>query len=112
MQLKNLLSALILTMISFIPVRSQNMDPPFLKYLNHPWVDSVMKTLTLDQQIAQCIWIAEYSNSDVSHEVEVSDIIRKYGIGGIVFFQGTACKTGRTDKLLPENLKSAIAYIA
>ena len=92
MQLKNLLSALILTMISFIPVRSQNMDPPFLKYLNNPWVDSVMKTLTPDQQIAQCIWIAEYSNSDVSHEVEVSDIIRKFGIGGIVFFQGTASK--------------------
>ncbi|MGD0756220.1 MAG: glycoside hydrolase family 3 N-terminal domain-containing protein [Bacteroidales bacterium] len=60
--------------------------------MNHPWVDSVMKTLTIDQQIAQCIWIAGYSNSDVSHEVEVSDIIRKYGVGGIVFFQGTAAK--------------------
>ena len=60
--------------------------------MNHPWVDSVMKTLTIDQQIAQCIWIAGYSNRDVSHEVEISDIIRKYGVGGIVFFQGTAAK--------------------
>jgi beta-glucosidase-like glycosyl hydrolase/CubicO group peptidase (beta-lactamase class C family) len=51
-----------------------------------------MKTLTIDQQIAQCIWIAGYSNSDISHEVEVTDIIRKYGVGGIVFFQGTASK--------------------
>jgi beta-glucosidase-like glycosyl hydrolase/CubicO group peptidase (beta-lactamase class C family) len=92
MRLKSLLSALILTLISFIPVRSQNIDPPFLKYLNHPWVDSVMKTLTLDQQIAQCIWIAGYSYGDVSQEVEVSDIIKKYGVGGIVFFQGTAAK--------------------
>jgi len=73
-------------------LKAQYTDPPFLKYLNHPWVDSVLKTLTLEQRIAQCIWIAGYSNRDVSHEVEISDIIRKYGIGGIVFFQGTATK--------------------
>jgi beta-N-acetylhexosaminidase len=92
MQIKSLLSTLILTMISIIPARSQNIDPPFLKYMNHPWVDSVMNTLTIDQQIAQCIWIAGYSKSDIKHEVEVTDIIRKYGVGGIVFFQGTASK--------------------
>jgi len=73
-------------------ILAQQSDPPFLKYLNHPWVDSVMKTLTLDQQIAQCIWIAGYSDKDISHEVEITDIIRKYGVGGIVFFQGTAAK--------------------
>jgi beta-N-acetylhexosaminidase len=92
MQLKSFLSVLILTLISYIPVRSQNIDPPFIQYMNHPWVDSVMKTLTLDQQIAQCIWIAGYSYGDVSLEVELSDIIRKYGVGGIIFFQGTAAK--------------------
>ena len=27
-----------------------------------------------------------------SHEVEITDIIRKYGVGGIIFFQGTAEK--------------------
>ncbi|MFO7620118.1 MAG: glycoside hydrolase family 3 N-terminal domain-containing protein [Bacteroidales bacterium] len=79
-------------MLSSVSLRSQTSDPPFLKYLNHPWVDSVLKTLTPEQQIAQCIWIAGYSNRDISHEVEVADIIRKYGIGGIVFFQGTAEK--------------------
>jgi len=71
---------------------AQGEDPPFLKYMNHPWVDSVMNTLTTEQQIAQCIWVAGYSNRDVAHEVEISDIIRKYGVGGIVFFQGTAAK--------------------
>jgi beta-glucosidase-like glycosyl hydrolase/CubicO group peptidase (beta-lactamase class C family) len=73
-------------------ISAQNADPPFLKYLNHPWVDSVLKTLSTEQQIAQCIWVAGYSNRDVSHEVEISDIIRKFGVGGIVFFQGTAAK--------------------
>jgi beta-N-acetylhexosaminidase len=73
-------------------ITAQQAEPPFAKYLNHPWVDSVLKTLTIEQRIAQCLWIAGYSDKDVSHEVEVSDIIRKYGIGGIVFFQGTAAK--------------------
>ena len=72
----------------------QNADPPFLKYFNHPWVDSVFNSLSSEERIAQCIWIAAYSNKDVSHEVEVSDIIRNYGPGGIVFFQGTAEKQG------------------
>jgi beta-N-acetylhexosaminidase len=79
-------------LISVSELKSQIDEPPFIKYLNHPWVDSVLKTLTIEQQIAQCIWVAGYSNRDVSHEVEISDIIRKYGIGGIVFFQGTAAK--------------------
>lgn len=83
---------LIITILSLSKVSAQQTDPPFLKYMNHPWVDSVMKTLSVDQQIAQCIWIAGYSNRDISHEVEVTDLIRKYGVGGIVFFQGTASK--------------------
>jgi beta-glucosidase-like glycosyl hydrolase/CubicO group peptidase (beta-lactamase class C family) len=83
---------LAITLLTANEISAQQSDPPFLKYMNHPWVDSVMKTLTIDQQIAQCIWIAGYSNSDISHEVEVTDIIRKYGVGGIVFFQGTASK--------------------
>lgn len=90
-QIKFFAPALI-TFFSVNIIVAQQSDPPFLKYMNSPWVDSVMKTLSVDQQIAQCIWIAGYSNRDVAHEVEVSDIIRKYGVGGIVFFQGTAEK--------------------
>jgi hypothetical protein len=73
----------------FRPALSQIADPPFLKYMNHPWVDSVMKSLGQDQRIAQCMWIAAYSNRDVAHEVEISDLIRKYGPGGLIFLQGT-----------------------
>ncbi|HPT21543.1 MAG TPA: glycoside hydrolase family 3 N-terminal domain-containing protein [Bacteroidales bacterium] len=80
---------LLAVFLSLNKVSAQQVDPPFLKYMNHPWVDSVLKTLTIDQQIAQCIWVAGYSNRDVSHEVEMTDNIRKYGVGGIVYFQGT-----------------------
>ena len=89
---RNLSAIAILITISLLSVaelKSQPADPPFLKYMNHPWVDSVINSLTIDQKIAQLIWIAGYSNRDVAHEVEVSEIIRKYGVGGIIFFQGT-----------------------
>jgi beta-N-acetylhexosaminidase len=72
-----------------VKVNAQISEPPFLKYMNHPWVDSALNSLTADQRIAQCLWIAGYSNMDVSHEVEISEIIKDYGPGGIVFFQGT-----------------------
>ncbi|MDP4224448.1 MAG: glycoside hydrolase family 3 N-terminal domain-containing protein [Bacteroidota bacterium] len=90
MNLKRRLAIIILILI-IVPVKliSQQTDPPFIKYINHPWVDSVMITLGTDQRIAQCLWIAAYSGRDVAGEVEVADQIRKYGVGGLIFFQGT-----------------------
>jgi beta-N-acetylhexosaminidase len=85
-----LLISIILSGVGFSRnTAGQLVDPPFEKYLNHPWVDSVLNSLSLNEQIAQCIWIAAYSNKDISHEVEITDLIRNYKIGGLVFFQGT-----------------------
>ena len=86
------LTVLVTVTISASGLRSQTSDPPFLKYMNHPWVDSVLNSLSLEQQIAQTIWIAAWSDKEVGHEVEVSDLIRQYGVGGLIFFQGTAKK--------------------
>ena len=72
--------------------KSQTTDPPFIKYMDHPWVDSVLRSLDTEQRIAQTIWIAAYSNRDISHEVEISDLIRKYCPGGLIFFQGSPGK--------------------
>jgi beta-N-acetylhexosaminidase len=84
-----LLSAAILLSVS---LNGQKTDPPFLQYMNHPWVDSVMKTLDLDKQIAQCFWVAAWADDDFARQVETTDLIRKFGIGGIIFFQGSAEK--------------------
>jgi beta-glucosidase-like glycosyl hydrolase len=68
---------------------AQRTDPPFLKYMNHPWVDSVFNKLTPDQRIAQSIWVAAWSNKEIGDEVDLAETIKKYGIGGLIFFQGT-----------------------
>src|ERR1700712_3921089 len=57
------------------------------------WVDSVFKTLTEDQKIAQ-LMVVRLSTGNaaktevVFHKKEVEEAIRKYNIGGICLFQG------------------------
>ena len=90
-KIKNLLILLFLIM-TVCNISAQTSDPPFLKYMNHPWVDSVMKSLTTEERVAQLIWVAGFSNRDISHEVYLSELIKKSGIGGIIFFQNNAPK--------------------
>ncbi|GAA4374637.1 glycoside hydrolase family 3 N-terminal domain-containing protein [Hymenobacter koreensis] len=70
------------------PAKTINTPPPFTKYLNSPWVDSVMKTLTPDQRVAQLFMVAAYSNRKRIDEDSVSRLVQQYGVGGLIFFQG------------------------
>ena len=62
-------------------------DPPF--YMKDTrWADSVFKTLTKEQRIAQLFMVAAYSNKDKNHIKEIKKLVDDYGIGGLIFFQG------------------------
>ncbi|HAF28420.1 MAG TPA: hypothetical protein DCG75_05165 [Bacteroidales bacterium] len=52
------------------------------------WVDSVMNKLSLEEKIGQLFMVAAYSNKDQQHIEEISYVIKKYKIGGLIFFQG------------------------
>jgi beta-N-acetylhexosaminidase len=52
------------------------------------WVDSVFKKLNRDEKIAQLMLIRAHSNLGPEHVAQVTDLIRKYNVGGLVFFQG------------------------
>ncbi|MEJ8800746.1 glycoside hydrolase family 3 N-terminal domain-containing protein [Pontibacter sp. H249] len=69
---------------TFDPTR----DPAFLANLNARWVDSVMKTMTPEERIAQLIMIPVYSNKDQAHIDSISNLIKTYKVGGLIFFQG------------------------
>jgi len=85
----------ILSIISPI-VSAQQAQSPMVKgtfghpqlYGNH-WVDSVFNTLSLDERIAQLLFIRTYSNKDKAYYDEISRIIRENKIGGLTFFQGS-----------------------
>ncbi|MEM6842971.1 MAG: glycoside hydrolase family 3 N-terminal domain-containing protein [Bacteroidota bacterium] len=63
-------------------------EPPFLKYTQSTWVDSVMQTLSPDERIAQLIAVAAYSNRDEAHKQDLLQMIKRHKVGGLVFFQG------------------------
>ncbi len=72
--------------LSFIP-QTTNQDPPFYVNDTH-WADSVFKTLSPDERIAQLFMVAAYSNKDKTHYKEIKLLVEDYKIGGLIFFQG------------------------
>ncbi|MCA0933782.1 serine hydrolase [Lutimonas saemankumensis] len=56
------------------------------------WVDSIMKTMSVEQKIGQLFMVAAYSNKDEAHEKFISDLITKHHIGALIFFQDQAVK--------------------
>lgn len=69
--------------------QAKNAPVPFAPQLaSSRWVDSVMKTLTPDQRVAQLFMVAAYSNRKRIDEDSVSTLVQQYGVGGLIFFQG------------------------
>src|SRR5437763_16391907 len=52
------------------------------------WVDSVFKSLSKEEKIAQLMVIRAHSNLGPEHVQQVRDLIQKYNVGGLCFFQG------------------------
>lgn len=69
--------------------------PPLYIYMNDPWVDSVMKTLTPDERIAQLFMVAAYSNKGDEHVAKIKQLVQEYKIGGLIFFQGGPIREAR-----------------
>ncbi|MCC3154258.1 glycoside hydrolase family 3 N-terminal domain-containing protein [Hymenobacter sp. BT770] len=69
--------------------------PAFTQYLHSPWVDSLMRVLTPNQRAAQLFMVAAYSNRTRVDEDSISALIKQYGIGGLIFFQGGPARQAR-----------------
>lgn len=52
------------------------------------WVDSVFQSLTPEERIGQLFMVSAYSNRNEKHVQDLENLIRKYNIGGLIFFQG------------------------
>lgn len=74
-------------------------------YAQSSWVDSTLNAMNQDQKIGQLFMIAAYSNRDVNYEQHLEETLKKYHIGGIIFFQGTpvrqASMTNRYQAISP-----------
>ncbi|NJN78356.1 MAG: hypothetical protein HC803_08550 [Saprospiraceae bacterium] len=67
------------------------------------WVNSIYDSMTEDERLGQLIVVRAYSNKDESHARTIDNLIEKYHVGGMTFFQGTPEKqaelTNRYQKL-------------
>lgn len=81
--MKNLLAALLFTSLTLATNAQYKSNLPASE-----WVDSVFKTLTKEQKIAQLMVLRAHSNLGPKHIAEVTELISKYNIGGLCFFQG------------------------
>jgi len=52
------------------------------------WVDSVFKSLSKEEKIAQLMVIRAHSNLGPEHVQQVADLIQKYDVGALCWFQG------------------------
>ena len=87
--MKFLSHKLLLTIILIpFPGHVKSQQTSYLQFLDHPWVDSVLASLSMDERIAQSIWISTGSEKDISQFIRTDHIIRQYGIGGLIINSG------------------------
>ena len=87
---------LIITVVLFIGTQfpSKSQSPNFLK-VNGKWADSVLKTFSDRDKIAQLFMVAAYSNRDQKHVDDIKKLVSEYHIGGLIFFQGGPLRQAR-----------------
>ncbi|MFK5879711.1 MAG: glycoside hydrolase family 3 N-terminal domain-containing protein [Flavobacteriaceae bacterium] len=73
---------------------AQSTDPLLTKDVEaqEKWVDSILSSLSIEEKIGQLFMVAAYSNKDEKHEQFIVDMIEKYHIGSLIFFQDKPIK--------------------
>ena len=81
---------LFLLVFSINPLFPQKLLSPLPQFPDTitSWSDSIMHTLSFEERIAQSIMVYAYSDKTIEHEVEITDLLRKHMIGGLIFFPG------------------------
>nr|WP_321485887.1 glycoside hydrolase family 3 N-terminal domain-containing protein [uncultured Draconibacterium sp.] len=80
-------AALLLLILIAIRETAMAQTQPAETDKNH-WVDSVFQSLSAEQRIAQLIWINTAADKNISSQLKVAELIKKYNLGGVIFFTG------------------------
>ncbi len=70
-------------------------DPPFLQYKQDPWVVNQLKSMSLEEKIAQLMMISVSPKQGKNSKQAYANLIKDYQPGGILVMQGTPHKTAR-----------------
>ena len=87
--MKKLISSLFLLFFIVLSCdKKQSVNKPTENIQRTKWVDSIYTKMTLKEKVGQLFMVAAYSNKDQKHTDSLNKLIKKYAIGGLVFFQG------------------------
>ena len=86
---------LALFLLPFTFLLSQSNTPPSFLKEDPRWADSIIRKLSLEEKIAQLIMVKAFSNKDDRHVSEVAELVSRYKVGGIIFFQGGPVRQAR-----------------
>jgi len=68
----------------------------YSQYFYHPWVDSVLSTLSMEEKIAQSLWLVTGPEDGFQELMECASYARDNGLGGLIF---TASPTEQMQEL-------------
>lgn len=108
MHLRKVSIFFVLFIVVFSSFQIKN-EPDFIK-IQSKWVDSVFKTLTPRQRIAQLFMVAAYSNRDVKHVKEIRELIENYNIGGLIWMQGGPVRQAKLANYYQFHAKTPLMY--
>lgn len=71
------------------------------------WVDSVWNSLSEDEKIAQLFIVPFYTSNSYN---EVASLVKKYNVGGVIFFKGKAIDQANAINKLNKFAKTPLVY--
>ena len=76
------------------------------------WVDTTLNQMTLDEKIAQLIWVT-INNASNGREIESTrQLIEKFGVGGVLILKGTPRQASDVTELLQSSSKIPLLFSA
>jgi len=84
----SLLATLFFFQVLSSPVHGQDLHPSGASPEMKHWVDSVFASMSYEEKIGQLFMVDAFSNKDRKHVSNIEELITKYHIGGVIFFQG------------------------
>ena len=97
----------IYVLLSCVFVNAQKFNPLKTKdsIAQQKWVDSIYNGMTVDERIGQLFMVAAYSNKDKRHEESILNLIEKYHLGALIFFQDQPIKQAELTNLYQSKSK-------
>ncbi len=81
----SIISGIIFLIHSMALGQAGDKESAYMQYLDHPWVDSVLSTLSMEEKMAQSIWVLTGPDDAFSELMESAGSIVEFGLGGLIF---------------------------